>query len=193
MKSTSTAGYLHFFWAGLLRHSQTGSFLPSQRFLIDAMLRPVPCDYAGLVVELGTGTAPLTLRLAAKCPRARVLSCEINPVLAQDARQNLARAGVNGNVRVHTLSAQELLSWFGAQNGERPGFIISCLPLGNLGKKTVQQLLQACHEALAEGGMFIQEQHFLVDRRKVKATFHSVRTVPVLRNIPPAFVYYARK
>ncbi|HTL16663.1 MAG TPA: methyltransferase [Patescibacteria group bacterium] len=191
-KTTGLAGYLHFFWAGLVRHSQTGSFIPSQRFLIDAMIAPVPENFTGHIVELGTGTAPLTLRLTAKAPKAKLHCCEINPVLAQDARRNLARAGVNGNVKVHTMSAQELLAEI-QRVPERPSFVISGLPIGNLGRARVLELLEASKEALAPKGMFIQAQHFLVDRRNVRATFRNVRTVPVLRNFPPVFVYYARK
>ena len=157
------------------------------------MIEPVPPGYTGQIVELGTGTAPLTLRLAQKCPKARLMCCEINPVLAQDARENLARAGINGNVKVHTKSAQELLREIRERTDEKPGFVISGLPLGNRGRNSVLELLHASNEVLAPGGMFIQAQHFLVDRKNVKSAFRTVRTVPVLRNVPPVFVYYATK
>ena len=157
------------------------------------MIAPVPRNYLGDIVELGTGTAPLTLRLTAKCPKARLHCCEINPVLAQDARQNLTAAGVNGNVHVHTMSAQELLAQIDKRAVEKPGFVISGLPLGNLGKKTVLEVLQASHDALAPNGVFVQAQHFLVDRKNVQSVFREVRIMPVLRNVPPVFIYYARK
>jgi phospholipid N-methyltransferase len=193
MTKSMLADYLHFFWAGLVRHSQTGSFLPSQRYLIETMLAPIPNDYTGEIVELGTGTAPLTLRLVEKCPQAKVQCCEINPVLAHDARQNLARAGVNGNVHVHTISAQELLDQLNKRATAKSGFVLSGLPLGNLERKEVMKLLEASNRALVPNGMFIQVQHFLVDRKNVRAVFRELRTVPVLRNVPPLFVYYATK
>lgn len=157
------------------------------------MIAPIPANYEGHIVELGTGTAPLTLRLTAKCPRARLHCCEINPVLAQDARRNLARAGVNGNVQVHTMAASELLAQIDSRASTRPGFVISGLPLGNLGRENVLELLRASHEALAPQGMFIQAQHFLVDLKNIRAVFRKVRIVPVLRNLPPVFVYYASR
>jgi phospholipid N-methyltransferase len=189
----SQRGFFHFFLAGLVRHAQTGSFIPSQRHLIDVMIAPVTDSYAGTVIELGTGTAPLTVRLAVKCPKARVLSCEINPVLAQDARVNLERAGINGQVEVKTTSAEDFLVQLRERNGAPPGFIISGLPLGNLSRNAVRKLLQNSKDILAPNGMFVQAQHFLVDRKNVKAIFREVRTVPVLRNFPPVFVYYAKK
>jgi phospholipid N-methyltransferase len=185
------ADYLHFFWAGLLRNSETGSLIPSQRFLIDAMIAPIPKNYAGQILELGAGTAPLTLRLAEKCPNARVHACEINPSLARYARQNLAGAGVNGNVQVHTMSAQDFLARLDERTTEKSGFVISGLPLGNLERNEVLSLLQASSRALGPDGMFIQAQHFPVDRKHVRSVFGDVRTVPVLRNVPPLFVYYA--
>ena len=67
-------GGLHFIWAGLVSHRQTGGLLPSQRFLVATMIAPVPATYRGVIVELGAGNGALTLRLAAKCPEARILA-----------------------------------------------------------------------------------------------------------------------
>lgn len=192
-KSRVWADYLHFFWAGLMRHSQTGSLIPSQRFLIDAMIAPIPNDYTGQVLELGAGTGPLTLRLVDKCPNARVHACEINPALAQYARENLAEAGANGNVQVHTMSAQDFLAKFNEGTREKSGFVISGLPLGNLRRTQVLNILEASSRAMGPDGMFIQAQHFLVDRKNVRSVFGALRTVPILRNVPPIFVYYAKK
>src|SRR5437660_8528085 len=68
--SRTLAGYLHFFWAGVAKQNQTGALLPSQRFLIEKMLAPIPPAYCGQILELGAGTGALTLRLAKKCPEA---------------------------------------------------------------------------------------------------------------------------
>jgi phospholipid N-methyltransferase len=193
MAKRALTGYLHFFWAGLAKPPQTGALVPSQRFLVETMISPVPRDYCGKVVELGTGNGILTRRLAARCPHARILACEINPVLAQDTRQNLARAGINGRVQVLTSPAQELLATLSLQGSDRPGYIISCLPLGTFGRETVLEVIQGAKRALADGGMFIQLQHLLVDRHHVRKVFPGLRTVPVLWNIPPAFVYFGRK
>ena len=192
-KRTILASYWHFFWAGLSKQPQTGAFVPSQRFLVDTMISPIPRDYRGKIVELGTGNGTLTRRLAARCPHAQILACEINPVLAQDTRNNLARAGVNGRVQVFTSPAQELLAQLTAQNSNKPGFVISCLPLANFGRDTVLGLVEAARQALADEGTFVQVQHLLWDRGRIRATFPRLRTVPVLLNVPPAFVYFAQK
>lgn len=187
------ATYLHFFWAGLLKHGQTGGIVPSQRFLIAKMIAPVPETYRGRVIELGAGTGALTLRLAARCPEARILACEINPTLARDHRRNLAAAGLKDRIELSVGSAGELLSELGKSGVEKPDYIISGIPLGNLGGAKALALVDAIHQALAAGGMFIQFQHSLLDRKKIRTRFPNLRTVPVFLNFPPAFVYYARR
>jgi phospholipid N-methyltransferase len=191
--SNTAATYLHFFWAGLVKHGQTGGIMPSQRFLIAKMIAPVPKTYRGQVIELGAGTGALTLRLAARCPEARILACEINPALARDHRCNLAAAGLDSRVELFAGSAADLLSELGKSGVEKPDFIISGIPLGNLGGAKALALINTIHQTLSEGGMFIQFQHSLLDRKKIRTRFSNVRTVPVFLNFPPAVVYFARR
>jgi phospholipid N-methyltransferase len=189
--SNSVSTYLRFFWAGLSKHGQTGAIVPSQRFLIARMIAPVPVTYRGQVIELGAGNGALTVRLAARCPEARILACEINPTLARDHRCKLAGAGFNGRVELFTGSATDLLSEMGQK--QKPDFVISGIPLANLGREKALSLLDAIRQALGPGGMYIQFQHSLLDRRKVRTRFPDLRTLPVFLNFPPAVVYYAQR
>ena len=190
---SNIAAYLRFFWAGLVKHGQTGGIVPSQRFLIAKMIAPVPETYRGQVIELGAGTGALTLRLAARCPEARILACEINPTLARDHRRNLAEAGLSRRVELFTGPAADLLSELGKGGVQKPDFIISGIPVGNLGRTKALALIHTIHQALGEGGMYIQFQHSLLDRKKIRSRFSSLRTVPAFLNFPPAVVYYARR
>jgi phospholipid N-methyltransferase len=190
--SNTAATHLHFFWAGLVKHGQTGGIVPSQRFLIAKMIAPVPATYRGQVIELGAGSGALTLRLAARCPEARILACEINPTLARDHRRNLAGAGLSGRVELFAGPAADLLSELGKGGAEKPDFIISGIPLGNLGREEALALIDTIRQTLGEGGMYIQFQHSLLDRKKIRTRFPNVRTVPAFLNFPPAVVYYAR-
>jgi phospholipid N-methyltransferase len=185
------AGYRHFIWAALFHHEQTGAILPSQRFLIAKMVAPIPRSYRGQIVELGAANGAITLGLAARCPHARVLACEINPTLARDNRRNLATAGINGRVKVVSGSAEQLLVELGRKR-EKPDFILSGIPLGNLSNEIALALIETISRSLRPGGMYIQFQHSLLHRRRIRARFRSLRTVPVLLNVPPAVVYYAR-
>jgi phospholipid N-methyltransferase len=187
------ASYLHFVCAGLVKFRQTGAIVPSQGFLIEKMIAPVPETYEGQVIELGAGNGALTLRLAAKCPRARILACEINPVLAQATRENLRTAGINGRVKVMSDSAEHLLSERARRRMDKADYVVSGIPLGNLDRERVGALVDKISRTLAEDGMYIQFQYSLLDRKKIRARFPSLRTVPVLLNLPPAVVYYAQR
>jgi len=187
----SVAAYLRFFWAGLASHGQTGGIVPSQRFLIAKMIAPVPETYRGRVIELGAGNGALTLGLAARCPEAQILACEINPTLARDHAYNLAGAGLKGRVELYTGSAADLLLEMGRK--QKPDFVISGIPLGNLGREKALVLIDTIRETLSEGGLYIQFQHSLLDRKRIRTRFPNLRTVPVFLNFPPAVVYYARR
>ena len=192
--SNTLKTHLHFLWAALLKQQQMGAIMPSQRFLVNRMIAPVPQDYRGRIIELGAGSGALTLRLAARCPKARILACEINRSLARVNRSNLAAAGVDsGRVEVVADSAETVLAQLCRKASDKPDFIISGIPLGNLAADQTQAIIDAVRETLRPGGMFIQFQYFLADRKKIRARFARMRTVPVFLNFPPAFVYYAQK
>jgi phospholipid N-methyltransferase len=184
--------YWRFFSAALANQTQIGAVIPSQRFLIDRMIAPVPCTYQGQILELGPGTGALTLRLAARCPRARILACEINSAMARHIRWTIAASMLSSRVEVMLDSAEHYLSRLLARGAKRPDFIISGIPLGNLPRQQVLALVKAISRALAPGGMYIQFQYSLIDRKKIKASFSKLTTVPVLWNFPPAVVYYAQ-
>jgi len=191
--SNAVASYVHFMWAALVKLRQTGTIVPSQKFLVSKMIAPVPETYSGRIIELGAGNGALTLRLAARCPKARILACEINPVLARKTRDNLDRAGINGQVEVISDSAEHLLSEMGRRGVDKVDYVLSGIPLGNLPGEQVQALIDAISRALRPGGMYIQFQYSLIDRKRIRSRFSLLRTSPVLLNFPPAVVYYAQK
>ena|SRR5437899_1864643 len=192
--SNTLKTHLHFLRAALLKQPQTGSIIPSGRFLINRMIAPVPEEYSGQIIELGAGSGALTQRLAARCPGARILACEINHSLARVNRSNLAAAGIDSNrVTVVAEAAENLLPKLFHSASEKPDFVISGIPLGNLPRERALTIIEAVKESLRPGGLFIQFQYFLADRRKIRKRFARMRTIPVLLNIPPAFVYYAQK
>jgi phospholipid N-methyltransferase len=186
-------GVPHFVWAALVRQRQTGGIVPSQRFLIRKMIAPVPTGYKGTILELGTGIGALTLRLAARCPQARILAWEINPDLARQARINLDEAGVGDRVELINGSATDLLPDMRRRGIAAADYVISGVPLANLGKARSEQVIASAHEALGRGGMYVQFQHSTHHQEAIKGRFGSLRTVTVLLNIPPAVVYYASK
>ena len=126
--SNAVASYLHFVWTSVVKFRQMGAIVPSQRFLIEKMIAPVPETYAGHIIELGAGNGALTLRLATRCPDARIFACEIDPALARNTRRNLNRAGINGQVEVISDSAEHLLAELDRRGKEKAAYILSGIP-----------------------------------------------------------------
>ena len=148
------------------------------------MIAPVPETYSGRIIELGAGNGALTLRLAARCPEARILACEINPALARKTRDNLDRAGINGRVEVISDSAEHLLSEMGRRGMEKADYVLSGIPLGNLPGERALALIDAISRALRPGGMYIQFQYSLMDRKRIRSRFRILRTVPGVAQLP---------
>jgi phospholipid N-methyltransferase len=157
------------------------------------MIGPIPQDYRGQVIELGPGTGVLTARLAKRCPNARILACEINRDLARNCRRHLTSTGVGRRVKVVCDSAENLLSEMVRTGVEAPDFVLSGIPLANIPRGKVAELVTAIHRCLKKGGMYIQFQYSLIDRKTIRSIFPRVRTVPAFLNFPPAFVYFAQK
>ncbi|MFI5208151.1 MAG: class I SAM-dependent methyltransferase [Gemmatimonadales bacterium] len=186
-------GVPHFVWAALVRQRQTGGLVPSQRFLIKKMIAPVPTGYRGTVMELGAGIGALTLRLAARCPEARIVAWEVQPDLARQARINLDEAGVGERVELINGSAEDLIPDMKKRGIASADYVISGVPLANLGKARSENLIGSAFAALGSGGMYVQFQHSTHHQEAIKARFDALRTATVLLNIPPAVVYYATR
>jgi len=186
-------GVPHFVWAALVRQRQTGGLVPSQRFLIKKMISPVPPDYRGVLLELGAGIGALTLRLAERCREARIVAWEINATLAQQARRNLDEAGVGRRVELINGSAEDLIQDMRRRGIPPADYVISGVPLANLGRARSDNLIGSAFEALGSGGMYVQFQHSTHHQEAIKARFGALRTATVLLNIPPAVVYYATR
>ena len=75
---------------------------------------------------------------------------------------------------------------------DKVDYVVSGIPLGNLGREQTLALIDKISRSLRAGGMYIQFQYSLMDRQKIRERFSSLRTVPVFLNLPPAVVYYAR-
>jgi hypothetical protein len=125
MSKTTLGSYWRFLLAGVFNQGQTGAVVPSQRFLIERMIEPIPADYRGQIIELGAGTGALTQRLAARCPYASVVACEINAVLAKITQNSLTAAGLNDRVQLVSGAAEQVLSRIWRGEMKQPEFILS--------------------------------------------------------------------
>jgi phosphatidylethanolamine/phosphatidyl-N-methylethanolamine N-methyltransferase len=186
-----------FFSQFLRAPAVTGAIAPSSRRLSSAVCVPVPERGDPVVVELGPGTGPFTGEIQRRLGgRGRHLAVEINPQLAE------VLAGVHPGVEIAVDSAARLPALLAERGLAAADVIVSGLPWAAFSYGHQSEVLRAVVQALAPGGAFTTFSYVharalppaLRFRKRLSESFEEV--VPgrtVWRNLPPAFVYHARR
>ncbi len=182
-----TMRYISFLAQSFKDFRTTGSFLPSQRFLINKLIEPVDMN-ASCVIELGAGEGCVTRGLEKKlCDKTLILSFEVNSKLM----------ALNKSKRPKTILiedlAQNLKYHIQKHNISHIDYVISSLPLASLGKNETRKILSIIAKNMTPEGKFIQYQYLLLNRKDLEKNFSNISIQFVPLNIPPAFVYVCKK
>lgn len=177
--------------------SIVGALTPSSRRLAEAITATIPRDGEPVVVELGPGTGAFTDAIQARLgTRGRHIAVELNPRLAA-LTASRHRAVDMVNASADTLP--QILAERGIVNAD---FIISGLPWVSMPAPVAEATLDAARSVLAPNGAFTTFGYSLVRgfapgrrfRRMLVSRFEEVvASRAVIRNLPPAFVYYTRR
>lgn len=166
-----------------------GAFAPSSHFLAERMATFVPKD-ARIVIELGAGAGSVTRKLLDRVRSdAIVIAIEEAPELVLKLRT------INDSRLVVVCESAARID----ATVKRLGFdyvdcVVSGLPLSTLPKNEDRAILDSTRKVLRFGGVFIQFQYFLGSFGLIRKYFPNVTIASyVFRNIPPAFVYVAKK
>jgi phosphatidylethanolamine/phosphatidyl-N-methylethanolamine N-methyltransferase len=178
------------------------SVAPSSRYLVRAMLQPLPLQRARVVVELGCGTGVMTRALLKRLPSsATLLAFEINPrftrylkLMVSDPRLVLIDA-----------SAETIRGQLQRRGVEQVDAVVSSLGLAFMPAPQREAFLGELSGLLDEQGVFTQ-YHYLhglqfQDGRLgrfdiaglLRRHFRSVQRSIVWRNLPPAYVFICRQ
>ncbi|GII58049.1 methyltransferase [Planotetraspora thailandica] len=186
-----------FFSQFLRAPATTGAVAPSSRRLSSAVCVPVPERGNPMVVELGPGTGPFTAEIQRRLGgRGRHVAVEINPRFAGPL------AAAHPGVEVVVDDAARLPKLLTDRGVASADVIVSGLPWAAFSDSHQSTLLRAVVDALSPGGAFTTFSYMharvlppaLRFRSALSSAFEEV--VPgrtVWRNIPPAFVYHARR
>jgi phosphatidylethanolamine/phosphatidyl-N-methylethanolamine N-methyltransferase len=193
----ASAGRLLFPSEFIRNPARTGSFAPSSQHLAAAMIEPIPLQGDPVVVELGPGTGSFTRHIETRLAgRGRQVAVEVNPTLA--ARL----AARHPRVDVLTADAARLPEILAALGVPQVDVVVCGLPWAAFDPVTQAAILDAVKTVLTPEGAFTTFGYgiwrwtpaALRMRNLLLAEFEEVvigRTVT--RNLPPAFVYYARR
>ncbi|MFC4534773.1 class I SAM-dependent methyltransferase [Sphaerisporangium dianthi] len=175
----------------------TGAVAPSSRRLAKVVSAPVPERGDPVIVELGPGTGVFTEEIQRRLNgRGHHLAIEINPALAArlTERHPGARVIVADAVNLPRLLAEHGLG--------RADAVISGLPWAAFPAVLQDRLLGAITEILAPDGAFTTFAYvhartlppaIRFRRRLLEAFEEVVPSRTVWGNVPPAFVYHARR
>ncbi|MFV2020021.1 class I SAM-dependent methyltransferase [Micromonospora sp. LOL_023] len=177
--------------------ARIGAVAPSSRRLAEALTAPLPERGEPVVVELGPGTGSCTGMIQNRLAgRGRHLAVELSPTLA-----DLLTAR-HPKVEVITGNATECQSLIAERGVTAADVVVSGLPWASFPRDLQLSALDAVCEVLAPGGAFTTFAYVFAAqtpparrfRQLLRERFEEVvmgRTV--LANLPPAFVYYARR
>jgi phospholipid N-methyltransferase len=174
-----------------------GAVAPSSARLASAVVTPIPSRGNPLVVELGCGTGAFTSAIQARLGgRGHHVAVELNPRLAELAATRFPAVEV-----VHG-SAEHLPAILGERLHGRADVVVSGLPFASFPQALQQAILDGVVEIMSPGGAFTTfgyvGVHGMRPARRFRAMLAErfeevVAGRMVLRNLPPAFVYYTRR
>jgi len=164
-----------------------GSVTPSSHQLAQAMVRPIDWQSAETIVEWGAGTGIITSYIQRrKKPGAQAFIFELD----DDLRRHLANTYPH---MTHEKDARQTRAVLAKQGCSQVDCILSGLPFFNFPEALRETLLEEAKLALKPGGLFVAFQYSLQMKRHLEKRFPSLQLDFVPLNIPPAFVYIAKK
>ncbi len=188
---SAKASKLKFFKTFLTSPMQIGAVLPSSPALAREITAPIDYDRAKVIVEFGPGTGAFTeVLLQRKKPETRLIALEINDVMAEE----MARAHPDVDL-VHD-GAQNLLEHLARRGIKEVDAIVCGLPFAQFPPRLQEEILDGVVRSLRPGGIFLSFTYYHSNalptthryRARLKKLFKSVKRIPVLRNVPPAYV-----
>jgi phosphatidylethanolamine/phosphatidyl-N-methylethanolamine N-methyltransferase len=144
----------------------------------------------GFVVELGPGTGPVTQSLIETgVPPERLVLVEYDPGFCRMLERRF------GGVRVIQGDAYDLSRTLASFAGQPIAAVVSSLPLLNQPPPRRTKLIADAFALMQPAGVFVQFTYGLqspIPREACANRYSAIRSRPILRNLPPAFVWTYR-
>ena len=176
------------FAQNFFRHpTMLGSIVPSSRFLIRQLLRPVDWSRARVIVEYGPGVGVITAEVLKHMrPDAMLIAIETNPDFVQLLRKHLP----DPRLRIVQGSAESVDTILKQQGATGADYIISGIPFSTIPGASRGSILRKTCQALAPGGAFLVYQFSPLVLSDLKRIFGRVRRAFEPRNVPPAHLFF---
>lgn len=196
-RNTASDGRFLFLREFIRNPAGIGAIAPSSRHLAAAMIEPIPRQGDPVVVELGPGTGSFTQHIQDRLAgRGHQIAVEVNPALA--ARLTARHPGVDV-ITADAAQLPEILAGLGVPHVD---VVVCGLPWAAFDSASQASILDAVNTVLAPEGAFTTFGYEMWRwtpaarrmRNLLRETFEElVISQTITRNMPPAFVYHARR
>lgn len=205
MPSYDPRAFYTFLKKGILEWEQTASPVPSQRFLVNAMVEGTRPETAGAIVELGPGVGVMTKALLSRMrPASKLYTIEIDQPIHEELLRHVSDPRL-----VPILGSAEHTDTLAREHGleGKADAVLSSLGLSLIPEPVRGGILDSARRVLAPHGVYVQfgyvhTKYFVYSRSRgyerfdyqgtLERHFRHVTRSPVPLNFPPAFVYVCR-
>jgi phospholipid N-methyltransferase len=166
-----------------------GSIVPSSRFLIRQLLKPVDWSQARVIVEYGPGVGVITAEVLRRMrPDALLIAIETNPDFVSYLRDSIK------DERLHVVegsaeSVDEVLQRYGQSNAS---YVISGIPFSTIPAPVRERILQKTCEVLKPGGSFLVYQFSSRVLEDLQRIFRYVQRQFEPLNVLPAHLFFCQ-
>lgn len=183
----SRAAEMLLFAGNFLRHPyMLGSIIPSSRFLVDRVLKPIDWARARVIVEYGPGVGTLTGEILRRLrPDAHLVVIETNSDFVRFLRKSYA----DPRLHVEHGSAADVQLVLERLGLAKASYVISGIPLGSMPDAVRADIVAKTRDALEPGGEFLVYQFTSRVLPVLQRTFQNVRRSVERRNLPPAQLF----
>lgn len=181
---------LKFFREAIRDIKTSGTIFPSSRFLTRRIVNTIDFSKAKVIVEFGPGNGIITKEILKRIPKdATLIAFEINDKFFQSLEKIK-----HSQLIIEKVSAEKVESILKKHGFDKADCIISSLPLTNIPTEISDRILDNSYKAMKKDTLFVQYQYSLTYYKKLKEVFNDqVKLSFEAFNIPPAFVYIAKK
>ncbi len=179
------------FFRGFLEHPKmVGSIIPSSRYTIEAMLRPVDWQKCDLFVEYGPGVGtfcrPVLDRMK---PSGSLIVIDTNPLYIDYLKRTIADS------RFHAVlgSAADVEEIVRAHGHNHADYVLSGLPFSTLPEGVGPEIAAATHRVLRAGGAFLVYQFSAKARDYMARHFKRIDSGFEWRNVLPCQLFWGWK
>ena len=165
------------------------AIMPSTKFLVERVLKAMDLGQAGTVIEFGPAEGVMTRRILHSMPEdGALLAIELNANFLKAVKRIR-----DPRLKVVQGDAQDVVRIAAKQGLAKADVVVSGIPFSFFDLEGRHKLLDAIHGVLKPNGRFVAYQVTTHLIPILKQHFKHIDSYLELRNLPPHFVFTAKK